>query len=89
MNRNEVGMLAQSKSGHDRGQLYVIIREEDEYIYVADGKYRTIENCKKKNRKHIQIIRTEASGVAQKLLQGDKVSNEEIKRAIKLFQQEC
>lgn len=89
MSRNEVGMLAQSKSGHDRGQLYVIIREEDAYVYVADGKNRTIENCKKKNRRHIQIIHTMAFGVANRLQQGDKVSNEEIKRAIKLFQQEC
>lgn len=88
MSRNEVGMLALSKSGHDRGQLYVIIREEDEYIYLADGRHKLVDNCKKKNRRHIQIIRTLAAGAGEKLQRGESVTNEEIKRAIKLFQKE-
>lgn len=88
MSRNEVGMLAMSKSGHDRGQLYVIIREEDGYIYLADGRHKLVDSCKKKNRRHIQIIHTLAAGVGQKLQQGESVTNEEIKRAIKLYQKE-
>ena len=88
MSRNEVGMLALSKSGHDRGQLYVIIREEGEYIYLADGRHKLVDNYKKKNRRHIQIIRTLAAGAGEKLQRGESVTNEEIKRAIKLFQKE-
>ena len=30
------GMLAVSKAGHDRTEIYVIVREEDEYVYLAD-----------------------------------------------------
>lgn len=52
-----VGMLATSKAGHDKESLYVIIREEGEYIYVADGQGRTIEKPKRKNKKHIQLIK--------------------------------
>ena len=52
-----VGMLAMSKAGHDKGTIYVIIREEDEYVYVADGRIRTSDRPKKKNRKHVQIIK--------------------------------
>lgn len=52
-----VGMLAMSKAGHDKGTIYVIIREEDEYVYVADGRIRTADRCKKKNKKHMQIIK--------------------------------
>lgn len=51
------GMLASSKAGHDRNNIYVIIKEEAEYIYLVDGKSRTIEKPKKKNKKHIQIIK--------------------------------
>ena len=46
-----------SKAGHDKGALYVIIREEGEYVYVADGRIRTSDRPKKKNRKHVQIIK--------------------------------
>ena len=51
------GMLAASKAGHDKGAIYVIIKEETEYIYLVDGKTRTLEKPKKKNKKHIQIIK--------------------------------
>ncbi len=51
------GMLATSKAGHDVGTVYVIIKEETEYIYLVDGKIRTLEKPKKKNKKHIQIIK--------------------------------
>ena len=52
-----VGLLSMSKAGHDKGALYVIIREEGEYVYVADGRIRTSDRPKKKNRKHVQIIK--------------------------------
>lgn len=52
-----VGLLAMSKAGHDKGTLYVIIREEGEYVYLADGRIRTADRPKKKNKKHVQMIK--------------------------------
>ena len=57
MEESIVGMLASSKAGHDKDSVYVIIREDGEYIYVADGKSRTVERPKRKNKKHIQLIK--------------------------------
>lgn len=51
------GMMASSKAGHDKNTVYVIIREDSEYVYLADGKTRTLAAPKKKNKKHIQVIR--------------------------------
>ena len=86
MIRNEVGMLAMSMSGHDRGQIYIIMKEDEEYVYLSDGKRRPVERCKKKNRRHIQIIRHQEPEMAQKLATGETVRNEEIKRAIRLYE---
>ena len=33
----EPGMLVRSKAGHDKNRIYVIIRVNDEYVYLADG----------------------------------------------------
>lgn len=88
MDRNEVGMLAQSKSGHDAGQIYVIIKEDNEYVYLSDGRLKPLNKLKKKNRKHIQIIRRPVQDIIKKLQQGAELNNEEIKRAIKLFKKE-
>ena len=85
MDRNEIGMLAESKSGHDRGQIYVIIKEDEEYVYLSDGKLKPLDKLKKKNRKHIQIIRKPQQEILEKLQKGVNLKNEEVKRAIKLY----
>ena len=77
-----IGMLAVSRAGHDKETTYVIIGEEDEYVYLADGQTRTVDRPKKKNKRHIQVI---------KKIQLDKPSDGfndlEIKRTIKAYQE--
>ena len=53
-------MFAISKAGHDKGQMYVILKEEGEYLYLVDGKTRGVDNPKKKKKKHVQPVKTGA-----------------------------
>lgn len=71
----ETGMLARSKAGHDRGKLYIIIRAEAEYVWVADGRCHTIANPKKKNKKHIQAIRRIPDKVRTALMSGEPLTD--------------
>lgn len=57
MGNCEVGMLAKSKCGHDAGNVYVIIDVDETYVYLADGRIRTLDKLKKKKKKHIQLIK--------------------------------
>lgn len=57
MRENYIGMLARSTAGHDEGKIYVIIAEDAAYVYLVDGKTRTLDKPKKKKKKHIQIIK--------------------------------
>lgn len=57
MDRWEKGMLAKSLAGHDKDKIYVIGGLEDAYVYLVDGKTRTLGNPKKKKKKHVQLIR--------------------------------
>ena len=50
------GMLVKSKAGHDKNCIYVIIRVNDEYVYLSDGRKNTSGKLKRKNRKHLQVI---------------------------------
>ena len=56
MDRYEIGMLAKSKAGHDKGKIYIIYELDETYVYLVDGEIRTIDKPKKKKRKHVQII---------------------------------
>lgn len=80
------GMLARSKAGHDAGKLYVLIQADDEYVYLADGRIRTLDRLKKKRRKHIQIQYEIPEPLSQVLEQGLKLQDEHIKRAIKVYE---
>lgn len=52
------GMFGYSLAGHDKGELFYIVREESDFVFVADGKSRTLDNPKKKNKKHIRLMKT-------------------------------
>ena len=82
---NMVGMFATSKAGHDKGQMYIIIKEEGNFVYLADGRTRTLEKPKKKRIKHLQAVKAGIDiALAEKLKNGQIVYNEEIKSAIKI-----
>lgn len=49
-----VGQFVRSIAGRDNGTAYVVVRTEENYVYVADGNARRLENPKKKKLKHIQ-----------------------------------
>lgn len=78
------GMLAVSKAGHDRDRTYVIIAEEEEYVYLADGRNRTVSRPKRKNKKHVQVIKK-----VQTKRPHDGYQDLEIKRIIKMYQEEA
>lgn len=80
-----IGKFATSKAGHDKTKLYIIIKEDAEYVYLVDGELKPIEKPKKKSKKHIQIINRVDETIQNKLENGQIIYNEDIKRAIKLY----
>ena len=83
------GLLASSKAGHDKDKIYVIIREEQEYVWLADGKYKTNANLKKKRKKHIQVIKCfNNEEIRARLLENVEVSDLEIVMALKKYKQQ-
>lgn len=49
-------MLAVSRAGHDKDTVYVVLAENGPYLYLADGRRRTLAKPKKKKRMHVQLI---------------------------------
>lgn len=78
-------MLASSKAGHDKNTVYVIIKEETEYVYLADGRLKTLEKPKKKNKKHIQIIKKYSSPELPERIKAGKTDDVEIRKALETY----
>ena len=77
------GFRARSKQGHDKGELFLIIKEEEPYVFLADGKSRTLEKPKKKKKKHVQVIKKRPLGIPGNGEEDFCLRNEDIKRVIK------
>ena len=80
-----IGKFATSKAGHDKTKLYIIIKEDLEYVYLVDGDLKPLDKPKKKSKKHIQIINRVDETIQNKLETKQIIYNEDIKRAIKLY----
>ena len=75
--------FAKSLAGHDRNQIYLIVRSDERFLYLANGTTKTLEAPKKKNRSHLQLIKRLPSEVTGCLLH--EITDTTIKRAIKLY----
>ncbi len=84
----EVGMLVESRAGHDKGSLYVVMEMEGPYLFLCDGRLRTVGRPKKKKKMHV----AKKAGVPEKLLskqvEGQPWTDEDIKRVIKIWRSE-
>lgn len=73
-----VGKIVLSLSGRDKGKSLAVINCDKNYVWVADGKERKIENPKKKNIKHISIT--------DHTLKNDQFkTNKSLKKAIAVY----
>ena len=66
--------------GRDQGEIYYVVGREAEYLLLANGKNRTLEEPKRKKQKHVEKVLRSETRVAAKLLSGDKVLNGELRR---------
>ena len=81
----EIADIVTSLNGRDKGKSFVVIRKDEQYSYLVDGKGRRLERPKKKKIKHTVIERKTGDRLAGKLLNGDKVTNNEIRRELAEF----
>lgn len=52
------GLIVKSLKGHDTGRCYVVIAVlNEDFVLLADGRYRKTDNPKQKRVKHLEIIK--------------------------------
>lgn len=79
--------LVVSKAGRDQGQLFYVVDTDEQYVYLADGKSRRLEKPKRKKRKHVEQVPRTESRIAEKIRNGEKVLNSELRKELASFGQ--
>ena len=69
-------------NGRDAGKPFLVIEVEEEYSLLADGKGRRVEKPKRKKNKHVKLTDKAEGPIAAKLIEGERVTNSEIRRAL-------
>ena len=80
--------IIESLAGRDKGKLFYVIDTEDNYVLIADGKGRKLEDPKRKKLKHVRRVSRTETRVALKIRNGDKVLNSELRRDLATFGQQ-
>ena len=75
-------------AGREKGKLFYVLDVDDNYLNLVNGKDRTLEQPKHKKRRHVDKVLRSETRVAEKLRQGDKVLNSELRRDLAYLSQE-
>ncbi|NLJ84379.1 MAG: RNA-binding protein [Halanaerobiaceae bacterium] len=82
-----IGELVISRAGRDRGKYYFIVgREKENFVKIANGDTRKIEGPKRKNVKHLRSTGVVYEELAIWLENKKKIRNEDLKRFIKNYE---
>lgn len=81
-----IGQLVTSVAGRDQQQVYLVVGIKDQTVLLlANGRDRKMANPKKKNIRHVNVLRSIAKGMAEKIQSGTKVTDEEIRQTIQVL----
>lgn len=74
-----IGELVKSARGHDKGEYFLVVSADSEFVYICNGKSRKADKLKRKKRKH--VIKTD--DVCEWVKDyPEKVNNTSVRKAI-------
>ena len=83
-NKVKSGDIVLSLKGRDKGNCFIVIDVENDFVKIVDGKVHKIQKPKRKNTKHIKLILTaKFITLADKIKIGQPVGNKRIFQQIK------
>ena len=81
-----MGQLVTSNAGRDQADVYLVIGlKQSKYLLLVNGRERKLNNPKQKNIRHVNVLEAIALDVAEKLQSDMKITDEEVRQAIKVL----
>ena len=75
-----------SKAGRDAGRHFAVLKAEDNFALIADGKLRPAERPKRKKRMHLHVTPHVLPEIAELLVNGQTVENHHLRKALKAWE---
>lgn len=81
-NTLQIGQVVQSINGRDQNKFFIIVKLEDHFVYLVDGKLRSLNKPKRKKTKHIQPTNIMIEEIRNKLLRQQTLYDKEVRRCL-------
>jgi len=76
------GCIVISKNGRDKSKYFVVVKVEDNLIYLCDGAIRKFELPKKKKIKHVQLTNMFSEYINVAIKEKRVLTNKEVQKEI-------
>ncbi|MDR1065983.1 MAG: KOW domain-containing RNA-binding protein [Clostridiales bacterium] len=77
-----IGQVVYSKRGRDKGLAFLVVRAEDGFAWLSDGKTRPLCRPKKKKSAHVQPTNNIIYDLRDKLAADGHVTDSDIKKSL-------
>ena len=77
--------MAKSLCGHDKDEVYVIYKKDDTFVFLINGRNKTVGHMKKKKQKHIQVILNLPQEVLECLSDETEMTDELARKVTKIY----
>ncbi len=74
--------VVRSLAGRDAGELFYVISTDGRYARIVNGRDRRTDRPKKKKLRHLEFVERGRGRTDEKLRQGERVTNSELRRAL-------
>lgn len=76
------GSIVRSIAGRDKGDMFIVLSRDGEFVYLANGELRKVDRPKKKKLRHLQGTNSVSEFVRNRLDTVGKVTNSEVRKAL-------
>ncbi len=80
--------IVSSTAGHDKGSLFLVIGVEENFVFLVDGKNRTLEHPKRKNKKHVRYMGKKEHPLLTRFRERQWMENKEIRKVLAIHRGE-
>lgn len=81
----KIGQVVKSKLGRDKDKVFTVVEIlQEDYVLIADGVSRKIENPKKKKIKHLSVYNSILNDLSKKIA-NNEIDNSYIKKELAPF----
>ena len=82
------GDIVRSLRGHDSEHLFLVVKAASGAVQLVNGAQRRVEKPKQKSEKHVRYVAPGVGRAADKLRNGEPVTNREVRRVLFDYQQQ-